>query len=196
MPTPIPMHLSSSEKRALQDLQKSSRSRRIWARTSALLMLDSGVARWRVAKALSITPTTLSRWKQRWLRHGLRGLADAPRSGRPRLVTRRYITLMLGTVLRDPRELGYAFVRWTAPRLAEFLFQETGIRICPEYVRTLLARYDIVWRRTKRTIRNLPDRQALGKAKKSLERLKRGLCAGTPTTNSSSAMEPASTSSR
>jgi transposase len=66
-----------------------------------------------------------------------------------------YARVLKQTVQQDPRRLGYAFVRWTAPRLAEYLRQRTGIGISPRWVRGLLKAQGFVWRKAKLTTRNL-----------------------------------------
>jgi hypothetical protein len=72
--------------------------------------------------------------------------------------------------------------------LAEYLFQKTGIRLTPHWVREQLRRKGFVWRRTKRTIRNLQDAKLKERAQKALRRLKKGLSAREPSTNSGSPM--------
>lgn len=101
-------------------------------------------------------------------------LNDSPSSGRPPLANESYIRKMMESLKTDPRELGFAFTRWTSARLGEYLYQETGVRLTPNWIRALLLRQGLVWRRTKRTTRNLADDVAVVAAKAQLKRLKRG----------------------
>jgi transposase len=128
-----------------------------------------------IAQGFTVTSATLINWKHRWLKRRHFGLADAPRSGRPSKADARYVKELLRVVRRDPRELRYAFTRWTAPRLAQYLGEETGVWLTPQWITELLRTHGIVWRKTKRTIRNLQKRAATERARKALQRLKKGL---------------------
>lgn len=184
----IAIRLSAAEARSLRRLQARSKSGRVWARISAILMLAAGLSAAKVHCALSVSRVTLTRWKKRWIKGRQFRLADAPRSGRPPRVTPKYIHEMTRVVQQDPRRLGYAFRRWTAPRLAEYLAHKTGIRVTDDWLAELLRTHGFVWRKTKRTLRNLQDPAAAKHAQKQLKRLKRGSWILAPTTSSGSAM--------
>lgn len=183
MPVAVRIRLSTSEKRALLAQRHRAKSRRVVDRITAILMVAAGMAIGDIVHALGITRRTLTNWRQRWLRRKHFGFEDAPRSGRPPEVTARYVRELVRVVQRDPRECGYAFTRWTAPRLAEYLFQLTGVRVGAEWVSDLLRMHGFVWRKTKRTIRNLQNRAATKRARKALRRLKKGLSIRTRTTS-------------
>lgn len=103
---------------------------------------------------------------------------------------------MLWAVEKDPRTLGFAFSRWTAPRLAEYLREQTGILVTAQWLAELLRTQGYVWRRTKRTLRNLQDPAAVKRAARRIRRLKRGLWTQTPTSSSGSATASTSLSFR
>lgn len=175
MPSVVKIHLSRSDKSALQRLRRNARSGRLRDRIAALLMLAAGVPIKKILEALLIARTTLVNWKQRWLKRRYFGMEDAPRSGRPPEADAAYIKEMVRVVQRDPREFGYAFTRWTAPRLAQYLGETTDIWLTPQWISELLRMQGIAWRKTKRTIRNLQNRAATQRAQKALRRLKKGL---------------------
>jgi hypothetical protein len=58
--------------------------------------------------------------------------------------------------------------------------KETGVELSPDRVTALLRKYDVVWRRTKRTIRNLQDPEEVRAAKKRLAWLKKRPARRTP----------------
>lgn len=188
MPAPLAIRLSSSEKSFLKRLGKETCQPRTWARAVCLLMLAAGDPVSKVAGLLSVSLNTVTRWKQRWLRRGRRGLADGRRCGRPPKATPSYLAELLRVARRNPRKMGYAFSRWTAPRLSQYLALKTRIRFCPQWITELLRRRDIVWRRTKRTIRNLQNPGELKRSRLELNRLKRGRSSPGRTTNSGSPM--------
>lgn len=175
MPASIDISFSSADKKALLQLRRKAPTLRSWNRATALLLLAAGVSVPEILQSLGISRNTLVNWKRRWLRKRHFGLDDAPREGRPARMTPKHVRLLLHAVRRDPRHMGYAFTRWTAPRLAEYLRQRTKVTITPAWISELLRRNGFVWRRTKRTMRNLQNPLATEKAWRALQRLKKGL---------------------
>jgi transposase len=157
----------SSEERSIRltpqqrlALQKAARQRRKGGaalRATVVLLSEQGQSAASIARTLGLTPRTVHECRRRWRRGRLRGLEDAPRSGRPRRVESTYLQLLLRTVESDPRQLDFAFTRWTRARLAEYLRQRTGIVISADWVGKLPRRHGYVWRRAKPTTRGLRE---------------------------------------
>jgi transposase len=148
------IRLTPDQRQALQDAAKHSPGRERM-RALVVLLSAAGHSACHIAGTLGLAERTVHQCRSRWRRRGVASLTDAPRSGRPAQVDRAYARLLEKTVQMDPRRLGYAFVRWTAPRLAEYLRQQTGTEISPRWVRGLLKAQGFVWRRAKLTTRNL-----------------------------------------
>ena len=72
-----------------------------------------------IAKANSVTSATVMLWKNRFIEHGLAGLSDCVRSGRPPKYTQDFKTAILAKLEEEP-PAGYA--QWDGPLLA----METG----------------------------------------------------------------------
>ncbi len=141
-------------------LQRATRQRGpggVALRATVVLLSAQGQSAASIAATLGLTVRTVYECRRRWRQQGLRGLEDAPRSGRPRQVESTYLQLLLRTVESDPRQLDFAFTRWTRSRLAEYLRQRTGIAVSPEWVGHLLREPGYVWRRAKPTTRNLRE---------------------------------------
>lgn len=141
-------------------LQRATRQRSqggVGLRATVVLLSAQGQSAVRIAATLGLTARTVYECRRRWRQHGLRGLEDAPRSGRPKRVEATYLRVLLRTVESDPRQLDFAFTRWTRSRLAEYLRQRTGADVSPEWVGQLLRRHGYVWRRAKPTTRNLRE---------------------------------------
>lgn len=175
MPSVLDISFSETHKKALLALRRTAPSMRVWNRATGLLLLASGVAISEVIRSLGISRRTLLNWRWRWLRRRHFGLQDGSREGRPPRMSKPQLRILLQAVRRDPRRLGYAFSRWTAPRLAEYVFVRTGVRVTPAWITELLRRNGFVWRRTKRTMRNLQNRSRTERAWRALQRLKKGL---------------------
>ncbi|WP_052518893.1 helix-turn-helix domain-containing protein [Archangium violaceum] len=122
-------------------------------RATVVLLSTQGQSAAIIAATLGLTARTVYECCRRWRQHGLLGLSDAPRSGRPRQVEATYLRLLLRTAESDPRQLNFAFTRWTRARLAEYLRQRTGVDVSPEWVGHLLRQHGYVWRRAKPSLR-------------------------------------------
>jgi transposase len=179
--------LSDSQLRDLQR-QLSSDSSRVRTRSLVLLLSHQGHSGEQISSLLGISRRMVSRTRTRWRQQKVSGLADAKRPGRPPKVDAAYLTELFRVVKKNPRTLGYIFARWTAPRLAEYMKQQTGIDLSDNWVSQLLRARDYVWRRTKRTIRNKQDPQKILQAQHELQKMKKTASARTRAANSGSEM--------
>jgi transposase len=115
--------------------------------TRAVMVLLSlhGLAPSQIAELLDCHPATVRRWISRFSSEGLAGLADRPRSGRPRLGGRR-LTGRIAALLARPGP-------WTLPRIRRYLgWPQVSMRTLYRRVR-LVA----IGRRPKLTARGDPD---------------------------------------
>jgi len=102
------------------ELERLSRSRseprqRV-DRARIILACLSGEPQAQIAKRLNTRPNTVSKWRLRFAQHGLKGLADAPRSGKPPIYGPALRTKLLAT-LETPPPKGQA--RWDGSALAK-----------------------------------------------------------------------------
>jgi transposase len=115
--------------------------------TRAVMVLLSvqGLAPVQVAALLDCHPATVRRWIGRFNAEGLTGLADRPRSGRPRIGGRR-LTARITALLARPG-------CWTLPKIRQYLgYPQVSMRTL--YRRVALV---AIWRRPKLTARGDPD---------------------------------------
>jgi len=152
------VHVTPSERKRLLGISRDTQEpRRARARSSIILMTVEGMSAARITRVTGLCERAVREARSRWRRGGLEGLYDRPHTGRPPRVNGRYLSLLSQVVQTDPRDLGFAFAQWTAPRLAEYLKHRTGIGLCDDWLRMRLNRLGFVWRRTKLTIRNLQN---------------------------------------
>jgi transposase len=115
------------------------------ARAVMVLLSLHGLAPAQIAELLDCHPATVRRWSRRFNREGLAGLADRPRSGRPRLGGRR-LASRITALLQRPGP-------WTLPRIRRYLgWPQVSMRTLHRRVR-LVA----IWRRPRLTARGDPD---------------------------------------
>jgi transposase len=81
---------------------------------------------------------------------------DAPRAGRSSVVTDKFRERLLEVVRRRPRSLDLEYSLWSLQRLADFMAEDTGIRVSTETIRRVLAKDEIVISRPQHTISS-PD---------------------------------------
>ena len=130
----------------IERLRADLRGRWRLAMRAVMVMLSSqGLPAAQVAGLLECHPATVRRWISRFNREGPAGLADRPRSGRPRLGGRR-LASRIAALLKRPGP-------WTVPRLRRCLgWPQVSPRTLYRWVR-LVA----IWRRPKLTARGAPD---------------------------------------
>src|SRR5206468_1406280 len=115
------------------------------SRAVMVLLSLHGLAPAQIAELLDCHPATVRRWIGRFNAEGPAGLADRPRSGRPRLGGRR-LTSRIAALLERPGP-------WTLPRIRRYLgWPQVSARTLYRRVR-LVA----IWRRPKLTARGDPD---------------------------------------
>lgn len=141
----------------LEELYRSTRSVRLRTRAQMVLLAAE-----RRLSAREIAET-VRRWLKRYLAEGVEGLSDAPQPGAPRKVTEEYCERLVQAVRRRPRSLGLPFSLWTLRRLADYMAEQTGIRVEYETVRVHLKAVGIVLSRPQHTITSPDPEYALKK---------------------------------
>jgi transposase len=100
-----------------------------------------------IARQVGLSAFRVRAWLHRFNRHGLAGLADAPRSGRPR----RHDETVRGTAIAlartKPRSLGLPFALWTLARLQQALQERHGLYVTPATLWKWLQAEGLVWKR-------------------------------------------------
>jgi transposase len=151
--------LTPPERRSLQRALRLEQQAGVALRATIVLWSAQGQSASSIARTLGVTSRMVYSCRRRWRLHGVAGLADAPRTGRPPRVTATYLKVLLETVDTDPRQLGFAFARWTCARLAAYLQQRTQVALSDWWVGELLRCHGYVWRRAKRTTQHLADEE-------------------------------------
>jgi transposase len=138
---------------ALERLYHKTKDVRLRTRAQMMLLAAEKqlVAR-EIAEIVRENEQTVRRWMKRYMAEGIEGLKDAPRSG----ASPKYEAELLRVVRLRPRSMDLEFSLWTLQRLADYMAEETGIRVEAETVRQHLAKHDIVLSRPQHKISS-PD---------------------------------------
>ena len=150
-------NLSEQDQQALIDLYRRTSLPRLRTRAQMILLsFEQGLKVPQIAQAVQESACIVQRWLKRYQAEGIKGLWDAPSSGRQAKVTPHYREQMLIRVRQRPRALGLEFSLWTLERISDHLAQQTGIRLSGEGVRHQLKASGIVLSRPQHKISS-PD---------------------------------------
>jgi transposase len=137
--------LTADQLTDLSDLYQKTHDVRLRTRAQmVLLAAEQHLPSASIAAIVRESDDTVRRWLRRYQAEGIAGLHDQPRSGAPARVTAQYTAQLLASVRRDPRSLGQPYSLWTLQRLADYLAEQTGIRLGHERVRLYLQAAGIV----------------------------------------------------
>jgi transposase len=156
--------LSTEQLSELDALYHTTRDVRVRTRAQMILLAaERGLVAAEIAAIVRQSEETVRRWLVRYQAEGITGLSDAPRPGAPPKVTAAYRERRLELVRRRPRALGLSFSLWTAARLADYLAEETGLRISVPSIQRLLRAGGMALSRPQHTITNPDPEYALKK---------------------------------
>jgi transposase len=100
-----------------------------------------------MARQVGLSAFRVRAWIHRFNRHGLAGLADAPRAGRPRQHDETTRGTVVALARTKPRNLGLPFALWTLARLQQALRERHGFGVTPATIWKWLKAEGLVWRR-------------------------------------------------
>src|SRR5262245_41587823 len=135
--------LTTTERKALEQLAIGAKDAQQLRRVQALLWLDQGDTVQEVADRLRLTRQAIYKWVAQF--HSRQALeiaqrvAPGARSGRPRTVHGIIDPLIAVVIERDPRDLGYRATVWTAPLLTQYLWEEHDLTVSRQSVSGAIA---------------------------------------------------------
>ena len=148
----------------LEEFYRTTREARLRTRARMVLLAsERHPTAAQIAGVVRASGETVRRWLKRYLAEGVEGLRDEPHPGAPRKVTEDYREGLLHAVRRRPRSLGLAFSLWTLQRLADYMAEQTGLRVSYETVRAHLKEAGIALGRPQHTITSPDPEYALKK---------------------------------
>lgn len=157
--------LTDAELQELARLHRKTRDATVRSRCDMILGSNEGLSPPQIARRVRLSRDTVVRYIRRYNAEGVAGLFTKPRSGRPPRVTADYVTRLCQIVEQPPRDLGLPFSNWTTRNLADYLAQQTGIRICPRQVENYLKVCRWRLRRPVRTVKHKQDPQQVAEKK-------------------------------
>lgn len=133
------------------EIERLSRSRTLETRQAerikVIRLASQGCGTTEIARQVQRTRPRVLTWIKRFNAHGLSGLEDAPRSGRPRTYSVEQVSEVVATSLTAPQTLGLPFASWTLDRLAVYLGEVKGIGIKRSRINEILIEEGLRWRK-------------------------------------------------
>ena len=97
-------------------------------RSELIWLLAGGASLAAASEWVGLHYTNAHVWVKRFLSGGLAGLADRPKSGRPRIYGKDVDTEVIKAAAARPKDLGLPFTTWSLPKLQEYLSQQPGLQ--------------------------------------------------------------------
>lgn len=140
--SPFVIVLTAAEETELTARAFSGRTEyRDRVRAQIVLAAAAGVANASIAANLGLCVDTVRRWRRQFHTERLEGLADQPRSGRPRQFTAVQVAAITALACTLPAETGIPLSRWSSTELAvEAVTRGIVSAISPSTVRRWLHR--------------------------------------------------------
>ena len=136
----LKLHFSDDALPTLDTFLKRTKEARIFRRAQAVREVVKGQRSQNVSDGLQLTYSALRKWVHRFAHHGMQGLVDRPRSGRPPKVTCELEQHLNRLVDQDPLEHGALHSQGRCRALAAVLARETGVQLGRERVRGVLKK--------------------------------------------------------
>ena len=124
LPRAVPVTLTAAERATLKKRARGAKTpHRDRLRAQIVLAAARGRDNARIAADLRVTADTVRKWRGRFAVRGLAGLADLPRSGRPRRISELTRAAVVALACQLPAATGVPLSRWTGPELLAELSQ-------------------------------------------------------------------------
>ena len=111
-----------------QEIVRSDESR-YDHRLHGLLLVAGGQSCQQVAETFGENPRTVQRWVKRFEEHGLDGLREGERPGRPATLDAKQWAALGRDMRRTPAEFGHAAHLWDGKLLSEHLRRHYGVTL-------------------------------------------------------------------
>jgi transposase len=117
---------------------RRTRELRYSHRLHGVLLVAQGLSCKQAAALLGDASRTVSYWVESYLKHGLSGLRECERPGRPGRLSEEQLRLVWKAFEHSPRETGLPFTRWHGKALAAFVQLRFQIKLSVRQCQRLL----------------------------------------------------------
>lgn len=125
---------------------------RVATRLHAVLLNADGQTSGHIAELLKAPRSKVSEWLSNYEEHGIEGLLEGYRSGRPPRLTEAQRVALDDIIESGPVAYGLDIGIWTSPMIARIIEEEFGISYHPGHVRKLLDKMGFSVQRPRRLL--------------------------------------------
>jgi transposase len=136
----LKLHFPDEALPTLETFLRQTKEARVFRRAQAVREVVKGQRLHSVSDTLHFTYSALRKWVHRFASHGVQGLQDRPRPGRPPKVTCALAHHLDRLVDQDPLQHGSSHSQWSCQELATVLARQTGVQLSRESVRDVLKK--------------------------------------------------------
>ena len=138
--------VSKEERRTLGQMARShTLGAGLVRRAQIVLHALEGLKAPEISARMELCGATVRHWLKRFNAHGLPGLEEDVRSGRPPTYSAEQRSAVINTALTPPTELGLPFASWTLDRLVAYLSQQ-GIAMRRSRISEIFIQEGLKWR--------------------------------------------------
>ena len=138
---------------AIQDELSRTREGRYFHRLHVVLYVLHGASSYEAARLYAHSPRTIEYWVHRLLCHGLAGLCEGERPGRPSRLSPLEQQRLRNEIRRSPRELGYEQNLWDGLLLSHHLQEHYAISLSVRQCQRLFHKLGFTLQRPRRQAR-------------------------------------------
>jgi transposase len=146
-PSEIRIELNDEQRLDLRRLAREAIGH-ISERAHFVLLSDQGKSVPEIGVLMGYSAQAVYPWLERYLKHGVAGLYDEPRSGRPPNEP-HLVAIVQAQTSQSPTNFGYPEAGWTVGSLLRHLRQRFRIHVSRSTLRRALPLADFVWGRPK-----------------------------------------------
>lgn len=103
-----------------------------------------------ISRQIGLSVEDVRKWIHRFNEHGLLGLFDLPREGRPRTIDETQALRIVEIATTAPSKLGLGFTCWSLSHLQRYLADQEKLVVCRETIRTILDENGISYQKARR----------------------------------------------
>ena len=158
--------LTRAEQAKVHRLRKDPPNVDVHRRVQAVHLSSQRMPVQQIAEIVGRNRVTVTRWLHGFEANGLTSLWPGKSTGRPPRADAEYRAALAVVVQQNPRDLGYAFTRWTASLLAEHLRRTTHVQVAPSTLSALLKRLGFRYGHPKLDLKHRQDPKEVARAKR------------------------------
>jgi transposase len=159
MPSRFVECLTAEDQEMLRHLRDQGETARIRQRAHAVLLSHSRQSVNELAATFEVTRDTVRDWLNAWERRGVRGLADAPRSGKPPILTVAEQSQAVEILKKNPR---------STKQVLQEIQRAIGKTISAVTLRRIAHRAKLRWKRMRRSAKGQRDEVEFREAQEDL----------------------------